>query len=366
MGVLVDGSLAGACSACRSQKRPGAEERLSGLDRRLERPSRGLFLNRRPPTRYSRASPDIWTEAKTQHTGRRPQPCRCALERPEQALGGAVRNLTNDDMPDAPVGSAGPLRRRETAGPLPSVPVAVRGQAVVDSRWGPCGRDASGAPTGAAAPGIQVRGRPHHRPPRTGARAPAAQVVPQGHRAHRRRHPGPGPRPPGGRAVQALPVLHRRSHRHRRRPPALAAVGRSLPSHRDDRGGWEPSGAKNTVGRTTEMVDSRYRAPAWSSLTAANAARPVSRTGKRTTAARAARPARDERAFARDLVSRRRNTFGVSLGTSERQSRAAGVVQNSSAAVGPVAVASNTPPPHRGMEAATSLAFTLVSLCGAG
>ncbi len=114
------------------------------------------------------------------------------------------------------------------------------------------------APAGAAVRGVQVRGRPHHRPPRTRARPPAPQTVPQGHRPDRGRHPGPHPRPRHRRAVHEPPVLHHPPGRHRRRT-RLVAVGRPLPGNRNDCTAWELSGAKDAVGRTTVIADGGYR-----------------------------------------------------------------------------------------------------------
>lgn len=57
----------------------------------------------------------------------------------------------------------------------------------------------------------------------------------------------------------------------------VAAVGRPLPGNRNDCKAWELSGAKDAVGRTAVIAETAATgAPAWSSLTAASAARPNS------------------------------------------------------------------------------------------
>ena len=111
----------------------------------------------------------------------------------------------------------------------------------------------------AAFRGVEVRCRSHHRPPRTGARAPAAQAVPQGHRADCGRHTGTHPRPHRCRAVED----YRYSTNHQVVIDAdarlVVTVGQPLPGNRNDCKAWELSGAKDAVGKTTVIADGGYR-----------------------------------------------------------------------------------------------------------
>ncbi|ONI50064.1 Transposase DDE domain protein [Streptomyces sp. IB2014 011-1] len=77
----------------------------------------------------------------------------------------------------------------------------------------------------------------------------------------------------------------------------VVVVGRPLAGNRNDCKVWEESGAKAAVGKTLTIADSGYPgtglaiAPAWSSRTAASAARANSRTGRRATASPTSRSA---------------------------------------------------------------------------
>ncbi len=71
----------------------------------------------------------------------------------------------------------------------------------------------------------------------------------------------------------------------------VVAVGRPVTGNRNDCKAWELPGAKDAVGHTTLITDAATAAPAWSSPTAANAARANSRTGRKSTTAHTARSA---------------------------------------------------------------------------
>ena len=158
------------------------------------------------------------------------------------------------------------------------------------------------APAGPAVRRLQVRGRPDHRPSRAASRAPAAQAVPQGHRADRGRHPGAHPRPqrsPSSRRTTATPPPTRSSS-----TPTPASSSRSAgrcPATGNDCRGWEGSGAKAAVGNTID--DRRRRLPGHRPGHPApprSAARPNSRPGKRnTTRSHRKVRARVEHTFAR-------------------------------------------------------------------
>ncbi|MDQ0605423.1 hypothetical protein QF037_009768 [Streptomyces canus] len=106
---------------------------------------------------------------------------------------------------------------------------------------------------------LEVASRPHHRPPRPCARAPAAQAVPQGHRADSGRHPGTH----SGPHNREQSKNYRYSTNHQVVIDAdtqlVFAVGRPVAGNRNDCKAWELSGAKDAVGRTTVIADGGYR-----------------------------------------------------------------------------------------------------------
>lgn len=71
----------------------------------------------------------------------------------------------------------------------------------------------------------------------------------------------------------------------------VVVVGRPLAGNRNGCKAWEESGAVAAVGKTLTIVDGGYPGTGSSSRTDASAARPNSRTGKRTTTSPTSRSA---------------------------------------------------------------------------
>lgn len=114
------------------------------------------------------------------------------------------------------------------------------------------------APARPAVRDLQVRCRPHHRPPRSAPDAAAPAPLRQRCRAHRGRHSDPT----RDHTIAEQSKNYRYSTNHQVVIDAdtrrVVVVGRPLPGNRNDCKAWEQSGAKAAVGRAMTIADGGY------------------------------------------------------------------------------------------------------------